>query len=94
MDGVVCGAGPERQFTGAPCGFVVWMRGRQEVRGRLEFGEVRMDGVEVEVNPSKGGLVYYVCANEQVFRVFNAALDEGGNGMVLEEQLERKGVLH
>lgn len=90
VDGVVGGAGPEREFTGAPCCFVLRMRGRQEVGGRLEFGEVRMDGVEVEVNPSKGGLVHHIGANEQVFRVFNSALDEGANGVVLEEELERK----
>jgi hypothetical protein len=66
------------------------VRGGQEVGGRLEFGKVRVDGVEVEVNPSKGRLVHHVGANEQVFRVLNSALDKGGNGMVLEKELERK----
>ena len=90
VNGIVGGAGPEREFTGTPCCFVLRMRGRQEVGGRLEFGEVWTDGVEVEVNPSKGGLVHYIGANEQVFRVFNSALDEGTDGVVLEEELERK----
>jgi hypothetical protein len=49
-----------------------------------------VDGVEVKVNPSKGRLVHHVGANEQVFRVLNPALDQGGNGMVLKKELERK----
>ena len=90
MDGVVGGADPEREFAGAPCCFVLRVRGGYEVGGRLEFGKVRVDGVEVKVNPRKGRLVHHVGANEQVFRVLNPALDQGGNGMVLEKELERK----
>jgi hypothetical protein len=93
VDGIVCGSGPDRQFAGTPGRFVVWMRGRQEIRWRLELGEVGMDGIEVEVHPSEGWLVHDVGADEEIFGVFESAFDEGGNGVVLEEELERKGVL-
>ena len=48
---IVYRACPERKFAGAPGGLVFGMRDWKEFGWRFEFGEIGVDGVEVEVNP-------------------------------------------
>jgi hypothetical protein len=93
MYSIVGGASPKRKFTGSPGWFVFWMRDRQEIRRRLEFGEVGVDGIEVEMHPSEGWLVHDIGADEEIFRMFNSAFDEGGYRVVFEEKLDWKRVL-
>jgi hypothetical protein len=89
MNRIVCRAGPDRQFTGAPGGFVFGMRDWKEFRWRFEFREIRVDCVEVEVDPGQSGLIDNVGADEEIFWVLNSAFDQSGYGVVFDEELVR-----
>jgi hypothetical protein len=65
----------------------------KEFRWRFEFGEIRVDRVEVEVDPGQSGLIDNVGADEEVFRVFDSAFDESGYGVVFKEELVRSRTL-
>ena len=59
MNGVVGGAVPGGEFGGAPGGF---LEGEvDEVGWWFQFRKVGANGIEVEVDPGKCGLVYDVC---------------------------------
>jgi hypothetical protein len=89
MNRIVCRAGPDRQFTGAPGGFVFGMRDWKKLGRRFEFGEIGVDRVEVEVDPGQSGLIDNVGADEEIFWVFNSAFDESGYGVIFDEELVR-----
>lgn len=105
LDLVVCGlrevrvncivywAGPDRQFASTPGGYVFGMLDWKKFGWRFEFGEIRVDRVEVEVDPGQSGLIDNVGADEEVFRVFDSAFDESGYGVVFEEELVRSRTL-
>jgi hypothetical protein len=69
------------------------MRDWKEVGRRFKFGKIRVDRVEVEVDPGQSGLIDNICADEEVFWVFDSAFDESGYGVVFEEELVRSRTL-
>ena len=68
------------------------MRDWKEFGWRFEFGEIRVDCVEVEVDPGQSGLIDNVGADEEIFWVLNSAFDQSGYGVVFDEELVRSRI--